>query len=69
MYRVYHQVLTQVEDDVLRLVEVEKANYSEAADRLGMSADDIKLAVFLARQKLYFGMGRTLEELREEPAT
>lgn len=68
MYRVYHQVLTQSEDAALRLVEVEKASYADAANVLKVAQDDVKMLVFLARQKLYFGMGQTLAELSEEPA-
>lgn len=68
LYRVYHQVLTQPEDDALRLIEVQKSSYAEAADVMRVSIDDIKRLIFLARQKLFFGMDQTLGELSEEPA-
>jgi hypothetical protein len=68
LYRVYHRVLTQPEDDALRLIEVQKSSYAEAAGVMRVSIDDIKKLIFLARQKLFFGMGQTLGELSEEPA-
>ena len=68
LYRVYHQVLGEDENEALSLVEVEKAGYAEIGERMGKTADEIKLLVFAARQKLLFGMGRTLAELDEHSA-
>ena len=68
LYRVYHQILGEDEDRALSLVEVERASYAEIAERMGKSANEIKLLVFAARRKLRFGMSRTLAELDKQPA-
>lgn len=68
LYRVYHQILGEDENQALGLVEVERAGYAEIGVRMGKTANEIKLLVLAARRKLLFGMGRTLAELDQHPA-
>lgn len=66
LYRVYRRVLDENESRALALVELEDASYEQIAEELDMARDDVKMLVFMARKKLSFGMGRTLDELSEQ---
>ena len=67
LYRVYYHILEPNERRALWLVEVEGRSYDEIAEIMACARADVKQAVFLARRKLFWGMGRTLEELEKQP--
>ena len=66
LYRVYRRVLDEDESRALALVELENASYEQIGELLGKTHDQVKLIVFTARKKMFFGMGRTLGELERQ---
>ena len=68
LYGVYSQILSATESCALAMVEVEGASYDAVAKSLGSSWEDVRMLVFHGRQKLFWGMGRTLDELEKHRA-
>ena len=61
LYRVYWHVLSDEEQQALRLVEVEGADYAAVAAALGCDRGAVRALVFGARQKLRAGVQTSLD--------
>ncbi|RMH00859.1 MAG: RNA polymerase sigma factor [Planctomycetota bacterium] len=60
-----YRCLTPREKRVLYLVEVESLPYREAADRLGVRVENLKMMVFRARRKIFTIMKRKFQAGRD----
>ena len=61
LYLLHYEQLCEREKVALRMVEVEDVPYREAAQRLGIRLENLKMVVFRGRQKIYRGMHQSLE--------
>lgn len=66
LYLEFYKQLSQREQLALQLVEVDGVSYREAADRLGIRLENLKMVVFRARRKIYKAMRRVYDGLAPE---
>ena len=56
-------MLSPREQQAINLVEVEELSYREAADRLAIKLENLKMVIFRARRKIHRSMRRVFEGL------
>lgn len=66
VYLEAYRCLTPREKRVLFLVEVDSLPYREAADRVGVRVENLKMMVFRARRKIYSIMKRKFQASEDE---
>jgi RNA polymerase sigma factor (sigma-70 family) len=63
LYLRFYTMLSERERRALHLVEVEEVSYREAAERLGIKLENLKMVIFRARRKIHRSMRRVFEGL------
>jgi DNA-directed RNA polymerase specialized sigma24 family protein len=63
LYLQFYAMLSPRERLAIHLVEVEEVSYREAAHRLGIKLENLKMVIFRARRKIHRAMRRVFEGL------
>ena len=63
LYLEFYAMLSPREQQAIHLVEVEELSYREAADRLSIKLENLKMVIFRARRKIHRSMRRVFEGL------
>jgi RNA polymerase sigma-70 factor (ECF subfamily) len=63
LYLQFYAMLSPRERLAIHLVEVEEVSYREAANRLGIKLENLKMVIFRARRKIHRSMRRVFEGL------
>jgi RNA polymerase sigma factor (sigma-70 family) len=63
LYLEFYAMLSPREQQAIHLVEVEELSYREAADRLAIKLENLKMVIFRARRKIHRSMRRVFEGL------
>jgi RNA polymerase sigma-70 factor (ECF subfamily) len=63
LYLEFYSMLSPRERSAIHMVEVEEISYREAADRLGIKLENLKMVIFRARRKIHRSMKRVFEGL------
>lgn len=66
LYLKFYSMLSARERSAIHLVEVEESSYREAAERLGIKLENLKMVIFRARRKIHRAMRRVFEGLPPE---
>jgi RNA polymerase sigma factor (sigma-70 family) len=61
LYLEFFGMLSEREQTALRLVEVEECSYREAAEKLSIKLENLKMVIFRARRKIHRSMRRIFE--------
>jgi RNA polymerase sigma-70 factor, ECF subfamily len=63
LYLEFYGMLSPRERKAIHLVEVEECSYRDAADRLGIKLENLKMVIFRARRKIHRSMRRVFDGL------
>ena len=63
LYLQFYQMLSAREREAIHLVEVEGCSYRDAAERLEIKLENLKMVIFRARRKIHRSMRRVFEGL------
>ncbi len=63
LYLRFYGMLSEREQRAIRMVEVEGASYRDAAQKLGIKLENLKMVIFRARRKIHRSMRRVFEGL------
>jgi RNA polymerase sigma factor (sigma-70 family) len=63
LYLHFYSMLSPRERAAIHMVEVEEISYREAADRLGIKLENLKMVIFRARRKIHRAMKRVFDGL------
>jgi Sigma-70, region 4 len=63
LYLEFYAMLSSRERKAIHMVEVEERSYREAADRLGIKLENLKMVIFRARRKIHRSMRRVFDGL------
>ena len=63
LYLEFYAMLSPREQQAIHLVEVEELSYREAAERLAIKLENLKMVIFRARRKIHRSMRRVFEGL------
>lgn len=63
LYLQFYRMLSPREREAIHLVEVDGCSYREAADRLQIKLENLKMVIFRARRKIHRSMRRVFEGL------
>ncbi|HPF15195.1 MAG: sigma-70 family RNA polymerase sigma factor [Planctomycetes bacterium] len=63
LYLEFYAMLSERERMALRLVEVDRLSYREAADQVGIKLENLKMVIFRARRKIHRAMRRVFDGL------
>jgi len=63
LYLEFYAMLSPREQQAINLVEVEELSYREAAERLAIKLENLKMVIFRARRKIHRSMRRVFEGL------
>jgi RNA polymerase sigma-70 factor (ECF subfamily) len=63
LYLQFYSMLSARERRAIHLVEVEECSYREAAERLGIKLENLKMVIFRARRKIHRSMRRVFDGL------
>jgi DNA-directed RNA polymerase specialized sigma24 family protein len=63
LYLEFYAMLSPREQQAINLVEVEELSYREAAERLTIKLENLKMVIFRARRKIHRSMRRVFEGL------
>lgn len=63
LYLEFYAMLSPRERQAIHLVEVDELSYREAADRLAIKLENLKMVIFRARRKIHRSMRRVFEGL------
>lgn len=63
LYLEFYSQLSPRERTAIHMVEVEESSYREAAERLGIKLENLKMVIFRARRKIHRSMRRVFEGL------
>lgn len=63
LYLEFYAMLSAREQQAIHLVEVEELSYREAAQRLAIKLENLKMVIFRARRKIHRSMRRVFEGL------
>ena len=63
LYLEFYAMLSPREQQAIHLVEVEELSYRDAADRLSIKLENLKMVIFRARRKIHRSMRRVFEGL------
>ncbi|MBL8804126.1 MAG: RNA polymerase sigma factor [Planctomycetes bacterium] len=63
LYLEFYSQLSPRERTAIHMVEVEECSYREAASRLGIKLENLKMVIFRARRKIHRSMRRVFEGL------
>ena len=63
LYLEFYAMLSAREQQAIHLVEVEELSYREAAERLAIKLENLKMVIFRARRKIHRSMRRVFEGL------
>lgn len=66
LYLLHYGRLSPKERRALRLVEVDGVSYKDAAARLGIRLENLKMVIFRGRRKIFRGMAQSLQQLGAE---
>lgn len=66
LYLKFYSMLSARERSAIHLVEVEECSYRDAAERLGIKLENLKMVIFRARRKIHRAMRRVFEGLPPE---
>lgn len=61
LYLRFFAMLSEREQNALRLVEVEEHSYRQAAEELGIKLENLKMVIFRARRKIHRAMRRVFD--------
>jgi RNA polymerase sigma factor (sigma-70 family) len=63
LYLEFYKMLSAREREAIHLVEVEECSYRDAAERLQIKLENLKMVIFRARRKIHRSMRRVFEGL------
>jgi RNA polymerase sigma factor (sigma-70 family) len=63
LYLRFYSMLSPRERSAIHMVEVEEISYRDAADRLGIKLENLKMVIFRARRKIHRSMKRVFDGL------